>query len=115
MTTYDKQKIAYVRETMVGESPAPSSEVGIVHWVMKNLFSSIPNAILTLLGAYFVYTAVSGLLNFTIFGATWSGEDRNACIAPLGGHGACWPYVKANFQQFMILLIIIGIKNLNQL
>ena len=101
MTTYDKQKVAYVRQTMVGESPAPASEVGISGWVMKNLFSSVTNTILTLVGAYLAYISISSLLQFTIFGATWSGEDRQACIAPLGGHGACWPYIQSNFQQFI--------------
>ena len=101
MTTYDKESVAYVRSAMVGESPAPSSEVGFVGWTRKNLFSSIPNTILTLVGVYLAYQAIALFVQFAITGAVWSGEDGSACRPPLSTEGACWPYVGAYFEQFI--------------
>ncbi|MCB1477566.1 MAG: amino acid ABC transporter permease [Rhodobiaceae bacterium] len=88
----------WVRDEMHDVLPAPASEVGLVGWVRQNLFSSIPNTILTLIGVYLIYLLVPPLINFAIVHAVWNGEDREAC---LGTHGACWAYVKAYFSQFI--------------
>lgn len=102
MTTYDKNKISFVRSTMLSENPAPASEVGIVHWIRKNMFSSVSSTILTLVSIYLVYGALSTILGFTVFEATWTGEDGKACQQALGGgEGACWPYLIAYFEQFI--------------
>ncbi len=98
MAEYDPNAVAFVRDEMVDTLPAPASEVGIVGWMRKNLFSSIGNTILTLLGAYLAYLAISGFLGFAIIDAVWSGEDREACVDE---HGACWAYVGAYFDQFI--------------
>lgn len=89
---------AWVRSQMVEELPAPLTDVGVIGWMRKNLFSSIPNTILTLVGAYLAYVLIVPLVNFAIVHAVWEGEDREAC---LGVHGACWAYVKAYFSQFI--------------
>ena len=101
MASYDKNAVAYVRSEIVGESPPPSSEVGLVGWMRKNLFSSIPNTILTLFGAYIAYLAIDVIFNFAFFQAVWSGENGKACQPPLAGEGACWPYINAYLEQFI--------------
>ncbi len=99
MAAYDKNAIAFVRTEILLEEAAPSSEVGFVGWIMKNLFSSIGNTILTLLGLYIAYIAANVIFNFTVVQAVWSGEDGKAC-RPVGS-GACWPYIAAYFEQFV--------------
>ena len=101
MSSYDKTAVAYVRSEMVDESPPPRSEVGIVGWMRKNLFSSIPSTILTLFGAYIAYLAIKIILNFAVISAVWSGESGLVCQPPLAGEGACWPYIGAYFEQFI--------------
>ena len=101
MTTYDKDMVAYVRNQMVGESPAPTSEVGLVGWMRKNLFSSIPNTLLTLVGIYLAYLAISTFSHFAITSAVWSGESGADCRPPASSDGACWPFVGAYFEQFI--------------
>ena len=89
---------AYVRDRMVEAAAPPSSSVGAIGWMRANLFSSIPNTILTLLGVYIVYLVVPPLIEFTLVNAVWEGEDRTACAQ---ASGACWPYVEAYFWTFI--------------
>lgn len=94
--------VSFVRSDMTPEKAPPASEVGAVGWMRKNLFSSIPNTILTLFGAYLIYLIVPPVINFLILDAVWTAEDREGCIGADGGHvGACWAYVKAKFGQFI--------------
>ena len=51
----------FVREKMEPSAPPPVSEAGIIGWFHHNLFSSIPNTILTLLAIYLVYLILPGL------------------------------------------------------
>ncbi len=89
---------AYVRKEIVAEVPPPASEVGVVGWIRKNLFSSWLNTVLTLVGVYLIWTVVPPVLEFAFFNAVWTGENREACV---GVHGACWAYVEAYFPQFI--------------
>ncbi len=77
----------------------PRSEVGVVGWLQKNLFSSVSNTILTLLGLWITWRLVTSVLDWAIFSAVWTGEDGSVCRA--SSAGACWPFVKAKFSQFM--------------
>ena len=101
MSIYDKDSISFVRSEIVAQSPAPLSEVGIVGWVRKNLFSTVPNIILTLFGAYLAYLAIAIIMKFAIIDAVWVGENGKACQPPLAGEGACWPYISAYLEQFI--------------
>ncbi len=79
--------------------PPPRTEVGVVGWLRKNLFSSPTNALLTVIGAWLIWTVLSGVANWAFLHATWEGEDGKACSWP--GAGACWPFIEAKFSQFM--------------
>ena len=100
--------IAYVRREMDPAEPPPVSESGVIGWMHRNLFSSIPNTILTLVSIYIVWIVVPPILQFGIFNAVWVGEGRAACtnaeqggLQPAGWFGACWPYVGAYINQFI--------------
>ena len=93
-----EKTISFVREEMVPEKPAPASTKGPVHWMQENLFSSIPNTILTLFGVYLIYLSLPPLFHFAFTDAVWEGDNREACVDT---HGACWAYVKAYFPQFV--------------
>ncbi len=100
--------IAYVRTELTRDEPAPLSEVGVVGWMRKSLFSSIPNTILTLAAIYLAWVVLPPILNFAVFDAVWSGDTRAACtdanqggVQPDGWFGACWPYIGDYVQQFI--------------
>jgi general L-amino acid transport system permease protein len=91
--------LVFVRQEMAAEEPPPRSSIGIVGWLQRNLFSSIGDTILTLLGALIVVLAVPPLLDWAVFSAVWTGADREVCISPEAG--ACWAFIKAKFAQFI--------------
>lgn len=100
--------VSYVRKEMIAEMPAPAGEVGIIGWMRKNLFSSVTNTIFTLIGLYLLYLVLPGTLNWSLFDAVWTGENRLACATvaqggelPDGWKAACWPYVGAYFKLFI--------------
>jgi general L-amino acid transport system permease protein len=78
--------------------PPPVLQVGIVGWARANLFSTWPNAILTLLAIWFLYKTLPPLLDWLFFSANWQeGTSRADCVKP----GACWTMVRARFGQMM--------------
>ncbi|HWJ72166.1 MAG TPA: amino acid ABC transporter permease [Kaistia sp.] len=89
---------AYVRGSFIESRRPPRTSVGVIGWARANLFSSLPNSILTLVAAAFIVWALMPLVRFTIIDAVWSGEDRAVCAKATG---ACWAYVKAYLPQFI--------------
>lgn len=77
----------------------PRNTVGVLGWLRANLFSSITNSLLTLVGLYVVYKVVSGVLSWAVFHAVFTGADGKVCQP--ADVGACWPFVTAKFGQFM--------------
>lgn len=67
------------------------------HWAKKNLFSSIPNSLLTLLCFWLLWHILPPLLNWTLLQANWVGETRADCTRD----GACWVFIQARFGHFM--------------
>jgi general L-amino acid transport system permease protein len=90
-------------DVTAGSAPAPMTkppraQVGPIAWLRDNLFSSVGNTILTLIGLVLFFLAVRGFLNFSVFNATWIAKDGADCAK---NSGACWPFVFAKFGQFM--------------
>jgi general L-amino acid transport system permease protein len=79
--------------------PPPRSEVGVIGWLRKNLFSSWGNALLTIVAAYILLRLIEGIISWGIVNAVWSGEDGAACRVE--GTGACWIFVQAKIGQFI--------------
>jgi general L-amino acid transport system permease protein len=77
----------------------PRSEVGLVGWLRKNLFSSPTNTLLTVIGAWIIWKVISATVSWALLGATFEGSDGAACSRE--GAGACWPFIQAKFSQFM--------------
>ena len=93
-----EKSVSFVRKEIQPERAAPANTRGLAHWIQENLFSSIPNALLTLAGIYICYLLFPPLIQFALVDAVWTGDDREACV---GVHGACWPYVEAYLNQFI--------------
>ena len=78
--------------------PPPVSVTGPLAWVRNNLFSSPTNVIMTLVSAWLLYELVPPTLNWLIFDAAFTGDDRDACRAQAGG--ACWAFIAERFRLF---------------
>ncbi|MBD1585819.1 amino acid ABC transporter permease [Pseudomonas typographi] len=77
--------------------PPPVATVGVYAWLRANLFSSVPNTLLTLVALYLIWLIVPPLLSWAIFQATWLGDSREQCTPS----GACWLFIEQRFGQFM--------------
>ncbi|HZA50713.1 MAG TPA: amino acid ABC transporter permease [Myxococcaceae bacterium] len=58
-------------------------------WLRDNLFSSVPNALLTLLVAFLLWRAIPPVIDWAFLDAVWR-PDPNACRA---AEGACWGFI----------------------
>jgi general L-amino acid transport system permease protein len=101
-------EVAYVRNEMLTEEPAPAMSKGAVAWLRESLFSSIPYTILTLFCIYVLYVIIPPVVSFMVTNAVWTGADRAVCateaqggIQPDSWFGACWAYVGAYANQFV--------------
>lgn len=100
--------LSFVRAEMVIAQAPPARERGIGSWLRKNMFASVQDTILTLLGLFLIVWFVPPFIRWAFIDAVWSGPDRSVCativqggIQPDGWSGACWAFVNAKFEQFM--------------
>lgn len=99
-TTVDMPR--FVRAQQVEALPPPNLARGPIAWVRENLFSGPFNTLLTLLVLYLLYLVVPPLAKFLFIDAVWTGTDRAACRADMGGSesGACWAFVWEKIRYF---------------
>ncbi|MBR2688821.1 MAG: amino acid ABC transporter permease [Aquamicrobium sp.] len=100
--------LSWVRTEMAQAMPAPAGERGLVAWVRKNLFASVGDTVLTLLGLVLLAMVLPPIIDWAFVQAQWTGADRTVCatvaqggVQPDGWSGACWAFVNAKFGQFM--------------
>ena len=89
---------AFVRRELVAASFRPPTERGFIGWARENLFSGPFNITMTILSILLILLIVPPLLRFMLIDAVWTGDNREACV---NASGACWPFVKAKFGQFI--------------
>jgi general L-amino acid transport system permease protein len=100
--------LSWVRTEMALAQAAPAGERGLPAWVRKNLFASVGDSILTILGICMLVLILPPIIDWAFLSAQWTGPDRSVCatvaqqgVQPDGWSGACWAYVSAKFGQFM--------------
>jgi general L-amino acid transport system permease protein len=96
---YNTKTIAYVRTQESPRMAPPVATGGVAGWLKENLFATPRDTILTILTFLFLLWIVPPIINWAFISAVWTGENREACIAP--GTGACWAFVEAKFGQFI--------------
>lgn len=94
---------SYVRSAPSPALPPPARDRGITGWVREHLFSGPLNIILTLLSLLVLWWIVPPLLNFLVLDATFTGDDRAACLVSPDRPraGACWPFVIERINFFI--------------
>ena len=85
--------------TPTAPRPAPSNTVGFVAWARANLFANKLDTALTLLAFTLVVYVVEAIFGWAIIDASFTGDDRTACLKEV--QGACWPFIEAKFGQFI--------------
>jgi general L-amino acid transport system permease protein len=94
---------SYIQTVRLEPQAAPTATSGAIGWMRKNLFSSVLNAVLTVLAIALIVVVVIPLYNFAIGNAVLVGASGQACTtAAAGAHvGACWPFVTNRFWNFI--------------
>jgi general L-amino acid transport system permease protein len=93
--------------TTTYEKP-PATEVGVLGWLKKNLFSTWYDVLLTIGSLAFIYWVLRGSIGWIYTKATFSTEPgackeaRAAAAAAGQTAGACWSVVITNIKVFMI-------------
>jgi general L-amino acid transport system permease protein len=93
----------FVRQNLIAPMAPPRSAVGLGAWLQQRLFSSVFNAIATLLSALIIAALAWPTIRFMLIDAVWDGASRVDCLPETVGRpvGACWPFITAKFAQFM--------------
>ncbi len=98
--------VSYVRTEMLPEKEPPLGQSGLVLWLRTNMFSNIPNSLLSLAAIYFIYLLLAGIVPW-IFHGSWNvgslSECREAIAAKYGdgAEGACLAVIRERFRQLI--------------
>ncbi|MFN4128660.1 MAG: amino acid ABC transporter permease, partial [Paracoccaceae bacterium] len=96
----------FVRTEMLPEQTPPLTEAGAVKWVRENLFASVLNGILTVLGIAVVAYIVFGIAPW-LSRSVWVAGSLSECrqiIAERYGQGvtgACWAVIRERWPQYL--------------
>ncbi|OAN74924.1 hypothetical protein A8B78_17135 [Jannaschia sp. EhC01] len=96
----------FVRTEMLTEQPAPIAQAGAVRWIRENLFSSIPNSIMTILSVLFIAYVLNGIVPWML-GGVWNAGSLAECRTVLGAFGgdshsgACWAVIEDRWSQLV--------------
>jgi general L-amino acid transport system permease protein len=91
--------VYFVRQEMSPSLPPPTRVHGVWPWMRTNLFGSIGDTILTLVGLGIALLVLIPAVQWAFINAVWDSPTRDACAAQT--MGACWAFVKVNFGQFV--------------
>lgn len=99
----DRGSAFYVRTVPSPVLPPPRATTGVFGWMRANLFSSAFNTALTLVIVALLLWIVPPLVRFLVVDATWTGSDREACLATAlrPEVGACWAFVHERLAYFI--------------
>ncbi|MBV8422783.1 MAG: amino acid ABC transporter permease, partial [Hyphomicrobiales bacterium] len=93
---------SYIRRAVVEPEPPPAGAAAPAR-TRARLFDGPFNTALTLVSILVIVALVWPAVKFLFVDAVWTGSSRLDCLPETVGRevGACWPFIKAKFIQFM--------------
>lgn len=88
--------------------PPPIVRIGPLRWMRENLFNTWYNALITLGVAWLLWVILSGLVQWAVVYAVWTGGPeacqaaKEASLAEGRPLGACWTVIPANLRLLLI-------------
>lgn len=79
-------------------SAPPTEKIAVLRWMKENLFSSIPNAILTLILAGALIAWLPALIQWAFIDPVWYTTDSEVCR---NAQGACWAVVAEKHRPML--------------
>jgi general L-amino acid transport system permease protein len=94
---------SYIRRALIEPEPPPVASTDALRTTRARLCGGALNTTLTLVSAVIIVSLVWPTVKFLFIDAVWTGSSRLDCLPETVGRevGACWPFVKAKFTQFM--------------
>jgi general L-amino acid transport system permease protein len=94
---------SYIRRALIEPEPPPVASTDALRTTRARLFGGALNTTLTLVSAVIIVLLVWPTVKFLFIDAVWTGSSRLDCLSETVGRevGACWPFVKGKFAQFM--------------
>jgi general L-amino acid transport system permease protein len=90
---------AYVRTTEAPKLQAPANLIGIRAVLRERILASPLSTVLSVFVGVLLLYIIWTILDWAVLRAVWSAPDRENCNVE--GAGACWPFLKAKFHQWM--------------
>ncbi len=101
MSDQSTNSIAFVASGDIPQSPPPALEAGAVKWMRENLFSSIPNSILTLVALALIYKIGMNTIPW-IANGVWNTKSLAECRDVLDGTVAgCFSVLTERWNQLL--------------
>jgi general L-amino acid transport system permease protein len=93
----------FVRRALTEPELPPLPSTTPLAWSQAHLFDGVFNTALTLFSAAIAVMLIWPAVKFLLIDAVWTGAGRVDCLPETVGRevGACWPFIKAKFGQFM--------------
>ncbi|QDL90580.1 amino acid ABC transporter permease [Paroceanicella profunda] len=98
MSDTQSNTIRFVATSQIPPSPPPASETGPVKWLRENMFSTIPNAALSLISIAVIVYAVASIAPWFIH-SVWVADSLAQCREI--DTGACFAVINERFNQFI--------------
>jgi len=101
MSDQTTNTVAFVAEGTIPPSPPPARETGVVKWLRQNLFSNIPNSILTIVSLYVIFIVLKSTMPWILNGV-WTTSSLAQCREVLNGEtGACFSVLTERWNQLL--------------
>ncbi|MFA8443213.1 MAG: amino acid ABC transporter permease, partial [Yoonia sp.] len=101
MSDQTTNAVAFVAEGTIPPSPPPTRETGVVKWLRENLFSNIPNSILTIVSLYVIFIVLKNTMPWMLNGV-WTTSSLSQCREVLNGEtGACFSVLTERWNQLL--------------
>lgn len=101
MSDTHAESVAYVRDSMLPESPPPAAETGVTKWMKQNLFATIPNSVLTVAAIVVIYFLLAATLPWILNGI-WNATSIRECREILdGATGGCFAVLSDRWNQLL--------------
>jgi general L-amino acid transport system permease protein len=93
----------FIRRALLEPEPPPAAGGDALTRGRARLFGGVFNTVLTVTSAVIIAALLWPALKFLLIDAAWTGSSRVDCLPETVGRevGACWPFIKAKFAQFM--------------
>jgi general L-amino acid transport system permease protein len=101
MSEQTPNSVAFVAQATIPPAPPPARETGMVKWLRENLFSNVPNAILTIVSLYVIFIVLKNTMPWMLNGV-WTTSSLAQCREVLNGEtGACFSVLTERWNQLL--------------